>query len=608
MMRPCFRIASLLVPAVSLLILFSGCAAEKRTVGPYPDREAIPSAPREKTRALSPSPTTGQQAAPAGKTVPFPPSGSGGNREKVPTEALLPLLTLVDDRIVAYEERNREWEEFVAEAEAALPDEELRTRINECRERLTAILEQYNMLHELLIEASGQEGREEMAVSSFVAAEREDLAFLESGCREIVTGEQQGKGWVAQTRERLLAEKERELLDHMASGEYEQVVALYEALPLEAGEKPSYDATYAYGQALLRSGRERESIEVFRLLLSDIRAKNRLESEFKLMQLIADLRFGLQEYDHAFEKYTDIINRYAGLSENIEWARKQQSVISVRSVRGIEVGNYSELIRRYLAYNPDRDGYEVFLLARRFLDDFPDSEVVPTVNHILFESRDRADTWFAMVLQRVSTMKGEKQYRETLDYLERLPRSMPEEKRAVLDALTDELVTASFEEEEARRRAQEAALQETWNKGLTHLRNREYDQAIEIFSTLLSTDYGERAGDKITEASELAAQEKRRKAAELFVQAGRAADQATRVQLLLESRRLLKDIPDKYPNSGLVEKVRRNLEKIEEEIRLIDPGLLVEDAEKQSVPGGRTTVNGVPIGRWREPSSPEISR
>jgi tetratricopeptide (TPR) repeat protein len=405
-----------------------------------------------------------------------------------------------------------------------------------------------------------------------------------------------------------LVEKERELNENMASGEYQQVIELYNQLPLndEGGRRASYSASYSYGQALLRTGREAEAAEVFQGLLIGLQELTQIEREFKLMQLIADIQFGMENYGKAFERYVDIINRYAGLGENIEWARKQQSVISVRNSQAIEVRNFSELMRSYLTYNADRDAFRVFLLATRFRDDFPESSVIPTVNHILFESRDRAEAWFVMVLRRVSVLKGEMKYQEALQVIDQVPmQEMPMDKMEILNSLADELISVSFEEEESKRLAIEEAMQEIWSTGQNYLRAKEYDQAIEVFSTLLDTIYAERANDKIEEAAQLAAQGDRRKAAELFVRAGKMKDQDNRTTLLLESRQLLKGILKKYPQSGLLEKAERNLYRIEQEIRSIDPALLTEPevtADDQEIfqQLEETTVNGIPIGEWED--------
>jgi hypothetical protein len=592
-------------------LVVNSCAADKKSVDPYPDDSYTSSVARTRSGEAGTAPISdgpGQE----GSAVLAPGPDQSPPPEAVSSKALLPLLTLVDDRIVAYERKVEQWNTIIAEAATAKLDVEQQDTLADCRNRLTGILNGYNDLHQRLI--SGKDGQiaDGYITEQFLATERQDLNFLESPCQQIFMSGQQTGGWVGGARDRLLEleEKERELQEKMASGEYQQVVELYLRLPLEEGQPPSYAASYAYGQALLRTGRESDAAQVFQELLVGLQEQNQIEREFKLMQLIADIQFGMENFDRAFERYIDIINRYAGLGENIDWARKQQSVISVRNTRMVEVKNFAELMRSYLTYNADRDGFKVFLLATRYMQDFPASTMLPTVNHILSESRDRAEAWFALVLQRINVLKEESRYQDVLQFIEQLPvHEMPVDKMQLLHSMRDELVAVNTEEQEARRLEVEETMQEIWSTGQNYLQEKEYDQAIETFSTLLETEYADRATDKIAEASQLAAQEDRRRAAELFVLSGKTDDRENRTDLLLQSRQLLKGILEKYPQSGLLEKTEKNLERIEAELRSIDPALLTEP-EAAAVPRQslqnptHATDNNIPLGQGEKQVRP----
>jgi outer membrane protein assembly factor BamD (BamD/ComL family) len=116
-------------------------------------------------------------------------------------------------------------------------------------------------------------------------------------------------------------------------------------------------------------------------------------------------------------------------------------------------------------------------------------------------------------------------------------------------------------------------LQARYDQGVAALTAREYDKAIETFNGLLATPFADRARTRIDEAAGLAAQEDRRKAADLFVRANSTADLENKKNLLLSSRKLLQDILVKYPQSGLAEKVQRNLSGVERALKAIDPSL-----------------------------------
>ena len=601
-----YRKLSGLILLIFAAFILNNCVADKKTVDPYPDRSYTKSAAKVRpnsSQSAKPAPRNSSVEKTAPKKSIWQPAEMS---KEISSKSILPMMTMVNDRIIVYEGKAEQWNAFVSEASNIQLEEEQKDKIASCQSQLTYILDGYETLHMQLIRESSSDTTDASIIESFLETERLDINFLEGDCHKIVLAAEQQGAWIEGTRERLLEERERELNEKMLSGDYLQVIELYIQLPLAEGQHASYEATHNYGQALLRSGRENDAAEVFQSMLLNLREQNLIEREFKLMKLIADIQFGMENFDQAFERYIHIINRYAGLGENIDWARKQQTIISSRNSRGIEVRNYAELIKAYLTYNVERDAFKVFLLASSFLEDFPDSVVTPTVNHVLYESRDRAEAWFASVMQRVSTLRGAKKFQEALQLVENLPiHYMPLDKREQLGMLTDDLVSASFEEEESKRIAFEEAMQDIWSKAQNLLQAKDYDQAIEVFTSLLETTYADRAHDKIVEASQLAAQEDRREAAELFVRSNKAQDRNTKIALLLKSRQLLKGILTKYPKSGLVEKAQRNLDRIEAEIRSIDPALLnepelTEESQKTFQHTPMTTVNGIPIGEWKE--------
>ena len=108
---------------------------------------------------------------------------------------------------------------------------------------------------------------------------------------------------------------------------------------------------------------------------------------------------------------------------------------------------------------------------------------------------------------------------------------------------------------------------------------KKYDESIALFSGLLNTSFGVKAGIQIEEASRLAAGDRRKEAAELFVRSNRATDPAARKELLLSSRVLLEDILRKYPQSGLDDKVRRNMDRIDRELAGIDQSMMSEPTQ-----------------------------
>lgn len=499
------------------------------------------------------------------------------------TAAILPSLTLVDDRIIAYEEKVKSWSEISLKASSVFRDEELQQEIMACRMQIESIMRGYNQLHETLLRESSGIGVDGSSAEKLVDIERQDMAFLESECQQILQTNKQGGGWLSGTQKRLVEEKESAIKDAMSQDDYALVISLFEQLSQDDKQDISINTIHLYSQALLKSGKPKEATSVLRDLLSRIRQDDFIKKEFDTLKLIADISFGVKDYNRSFRQYMDIINRYAGLGDYIEWSRQQQSVISSRGEKGTEVQSFSELLLAYLTYDPQKDGYAVTKLAGNFTDNYPNSDQYATAARIFIESRDKADTWFAGILKQIERYRTEEKYDEGISYIEQIPRvKLLPEKQEQLRALEDELISIQREEEETIRLAREQELESTWRSGLEYLRDKKYDKAIQFFSLLLETPYGEKAKMQIDEAAQLAAQENRTKAAELFVQAGRATERESKIELLSKSHELLNLILVKYPQSNLIGKVRKNISRIEEEISSIDPALLESIKKKEA--------------------------
>lgn len=592
------------------IFLAAGCAMQKKIVDSYQEKPAEPASAEHAQAASS-------KSLPAVNNLPPQDFGSGRIQPQetetaAASRGILPALTLVDDRIIAYERKLQAWREFSSEAAAGSLQTDQQEKIADCRLRIQNILSGYNELHELLLEASSGDGGELTSPDKFAAVEREDISFLESECQQLITLNRQSGSWLAKTKSRLIEEKEVEIAEAAGRNDYNAVVAVYEAVPAEDRSGFTIEATYQYGRALLRTGKARQAGQVLQDLLAGIRRESRIQHEFEIMKTVADIYFGLEDYSRAFERYADIVNRYQGFGDKVEWAHQQQSLISARDEKRTEVKSFADLLLSYLTYNPVNDGYKVAILARNFTENYPDSPLSATASRMFMESRDKADAWFTGVLSRIERYRAEGQYEEGLAFIEQLPRiNLLPEKQDRLRILTDEMIAARFETAETMRMEKEKELEETWNTALAHLRDREYEAAIEGFSMLLESPYGERARMQIEEASQLAVQENRRQAAELFVRANRATDLNTKIELLLESRRLLLNILEKYPRSELVDKVKRNLNRIEEEIAVIDPNLLSAagtgnfPGENISAPDQLPADNTPPVSEDGQESSPQ---
>ncbi len=560
-----FRI--LYVPALLGITVFSGgCVADKQMIPPYQgkaQREVAMQQPGYERPVV-------EEPLPAGQT-PEPPS----HRQQVlaDDDLMLPVLTHINERIFSYEQKLAAWKKQVEEGWVPGSGEQS-DAADSCRQQMQVILEQYNDLHRQLLQRDSVTTADLLKGETLLNLEKQDFQFLESDCNASAAGEQAVVPGQS-TGEVLSGRKAQAISDAYAAGDYEKTIQEYEDLLGETFQDPPYEVSLAYGKALMKTGHESDGRKVFQDLLARIRQNDQALWEFQLMQLIGDLDFALGTYDSARSQYNELVRVYKELSEKNNWAKQQLSVLNVADEQSEEVKAYSELLRSYLAYNPDRDGFTVVRKAEAFIDTYPYSLVASSADHLVTVSRESAEQWYQNLLQQVDELAAEEKFQEALLLLERVPRTiLPLEKQQELAAKSTELATTEAITRETRLLALEQQLQEDWNKGMTFLERKEYDQAIEAFSKLLDSSYGDRARARIDEAASLAAQEDRKRAAELFVRSNRTSDLESRKKLLLSSRKLLQDILIKYPQSDLISKVQRNLKRIDKEINAIDPSLL----------------------------------
>ncbi len=558
---------NILLPSLICVLLSSGCAQDKKMVSPYEGRAQRETAMREQ----------GYERPVAKQEVPEPRVSElplDQPQVMADDDLLLPMLTHVNERIFSYEQKKAAWSALQEKIANQDLEEERLAKIAECRRQVQEILNQYNDLHYQVLQKESVTTKHLLKGELLLNLEKKDFQFLESDCSRMLSGGPAVDSPLP-TKKDAVRQQEQEISTAFANGEYEKTTKDYERLMFDIAQPPPYELTFSYGQALMKTGRETDARSVFKELLNRIRQQDQAQWEFKLMQLIGDLDFALDSYSAAKDQYDEIVQIYEGLSKRNDWAKQQLSALNVADDQSEEVKTYADVLRRHLAYNPDRDGFTVVAKAEAFVDMYPYSLVASSADHLVNISRRDAEEWYQGLLQQVDALVAEDNYQDALLIMERVPRTiLPVEKQQELATKSKELSTTEAIARETMQLEEEQLLQENWNTGMTALQFKEYDKAIEAFSQLLGSSYDDRAKVRIDEAAGLAAQEDRRRAAELFVRANRTEDPESRKKLLFSSRQLLQDILVKYPQSDLIEKVRRNLERIEDEISAIDPTLL----------------------------------
>jgi len=553
-----------LIPALSLS---AGCVADKSMVPPYQgrsEREAARQYPVSSPVITKTESSTSREETEVQQDGP----------QLAQDDLLLPVLTRINERIFSYEQKLATVKSLEADLAAMGGDQKRLDELAQCRNEIEDILNQYNALHQQFLSRDQVTSQELFSAGTLLDLEKRDFSFLEGTCSRIFTEKHPERMLVATDKE-LIEQRAEAIRKAFAESDYKSVIEEYEQLAAILPVPPAYELTLLYGKALMKSGQEEKARKVLEELLTRLRRQDQAQWEFTLMQLIGDLNFALRRYEPAKKQYSQLVSEYERLSEHDEWARQQLAALNVASEQSAEVRAYADLLRSYLAYNPERDGYTVVRKGEEYLKKYPYSLVASSADYLVNASRKAADAWYNNLLARVDKLAQEHKYQDALLLIEKVPRLiLPVDKQQELAEKARELRTAEAISRESSQLAAEQQAQEDWNTGMTALAAREYDKAIDAFTKTLGTSYDARAREKIDEAANLAAREDRKRAAELFVRSGRTQDLRSRKKLLLASRQLLQDILIKYPQADLIDKVKRNLRRINQEIEAIDPDLL----------------------------------
>jgi tetratricopeptide (TPR) repeat protein len=571
----CLKTA-LAVFAAALLI--SGCVNNQKTIGPYSGTNVPPVPP-----VVRPAVSQAEQADHA-------------------RNVLMPALASISGRIANYEQKLQEWQELQSR-QASLnlsPDQAM--QVTTCSNKASDIHAAYQRLHSSLLSEETITGSRQLITGALQTLEQKDINYLEGNCPGLTasfTTTLPGSNVVMDPVQTV----DLSLKAALENGDYGAVIRSYEGMSLSPGQYPDNGTTYAYGLALLKNGREQEGQQVFEKLLERIRLQGQGNWELTLLQQLADLDFGLREFPAARSRYEELNTSYAAAGSMVEWAGQQLTAIDAAALKHDEMRDYAALLLSYLTYNPQRDGFTVVQQAQAFFVRYPVSTVSSIVSELTAKASQDAEQWFSSLMNRADQLNADQNGGLALQLLEQVPPDiLPRDKQDLLRQKKESIsITVNNANSVAGKMLPQqnqpeindtilsepippvpvTALQETWNQGIVHLKAKEYDQAIGIFSGLKNTSYGSRAHLKIAEASQLAAREDRTRAAELFQRANSATDPAARKQLLLSSRSLLMGILQKYPQAGIEDKVRRNLSRLNQELAVI------EQAEMQFTPPTR---------------------
>ena len=563
---------TLAVTALAVAFLFSGCVGVQKVAPPYRPGAARNAGIQQATESSA--------------------------HETYTRDVVRPAVARINGRITSYEERLQSWQAIEDRRAAFQFSADLEDKRQRCQQQVVEILSGYRQLHVALLRTQSIDTLRHLLHSRLPEIQSEDIAYIEGPCTGFLASlDQTGP---EQVSEQVLSGPSLSAL--LESGAYQEVINAFDALPVTPGQYPAFDDSYSYGIALLKTGREYEARRVLNELY--VRTVDLDQNrQGNLIRLLADLNFGLGDFATAQKRYQELRRIYGTADANSTWANSQLAALDYAYDHTDQVQAYAALLKNFLAYNALRDGFTVSGKAELFLKKHPRSPLRANVLELKKKSDRAAEKWFAGLLTEVDRLSSEQKETQALELIDKIPpANLPADKLAILrltrtrlgtgqeiqqqpaDGVYEEILeinpsgqTASGAEVEdggnstaSGAPAADDGLQRTWDQAMADMQARNYDQSIELFSGLLHTPYADRARERIREASLLAAQKSRKEAAELFVRSNRATDSQARRNLLLSSRAILESILRKYPQSGLENKVRRNLHKIDQELAGID--------------------------------------
>jgi tetratricopeptide (TPR) repeat protein len=489
----------------------------------------------------------------------------------------LPDMQYVKDRIFEYGRKLDRWKELDDQAIVMDLDEEASEEMVRCFRDLQKVLNGYNRVHEELLRQDFMDAGAGITSKEIMTLEQRDIAFLESSCgRLLKSGDDKGEGWEQRGEQADLPQIETLIERYAGSSEFEEVIQAWQQIPSHQLDRVHLNSRISYGNALMALHQEVKASRIYQEIVDLMSASDDQRTDIlSLRKILADLYAASGDYDKAEKQYHEISKDYSDLAQIEDWGTLQLSILERSEPGSPELKEYSSLLRNYLGYSPQRDGYKLVWQSDKFLEDYPYSAVSSNVDIIKTSTLEKADSWLQAFLTDVDLMAEEERFQDALLKLETLQEDiLSGEKLIEIRKKSDDLMLAEAVSRETKKIEKIQAQQRQWNDALLLVDKGEYDESIEILTTMLDTDYAIKADTKIKEVSLLAARAERRKAADLFIRFKKATDIESKKKLLIESRRRLVDILIKYPDVGITEKVMGNIKRVEKEMNAIDPTLI----------------------------------
>ncbi len=580
------NILQISVATLILVFTIAGCA-QKSLPPPYPTEErgpTVPEIPQQTTETIDE-----QDASTQVKTVPQPiglPDIGGVETEiSIQDPKARPFSAgFVNDRILVYQKKLERWKQLDQQSTVATMDQQQTQSMVACFRDLQGVLNGYEKLHNQIFNKDSISTMDRLSQEHIIALQRQDIDFLEGRCGTLLseTGTEAVSPQAA-AGSGSLALSEQLMAEHYQNHAYNEVVEAWSQIPAYQQEMVNRQTALYYANALIYLDQLAKATEVYQQIIDKMPGPEEPADDLlSLRRTLGDLYAASGNFFAAQGQYEKLAADYAKIGRLDDWAQLQLTMFERSMKGGPELTDFSNLLRAYLKFSPENDGYSVVWKAEQFLQQYPYSPVSPNVDIIKEETMGAADRWLSELLAEADKLVDEKRIDEAITLLQGVDeQKLRPENLLELKEKLDALVLAEAVERETLKIEKMQVLQTTWNEAAARADAGDLDGAIAIFTELLGSEYDTRAREQISELSLTAAKAERKKAADLFVRATKTDDIAARKDLLVQSRQVLKEILTKYPDAEVADKVEGNIQTVEKKINELDPTLLPELEERE---------------------------
>ena len=590
---------------VVFLIAAAGCTQRRIQPPPVQQNDSYPDQTQISEARIEPS--AEDSGYPDIKTTPQPIQPpileTVSGQQALVSAVVLPSIDYVNDRIFEYGRNLERWKELDQQSVVMSLNDEQSESMVRCFRDLQKVLNGYDRLYDDLLQRNVISEEQLLRTEDVLELQKMDIAFLDSICGRMLSAtEDKAAGWQHREEGADLNQIETLIERYSSSKEYDEVVQVWLKIPQYQVERVDLKTKILYGNALIYLDQQEKAAEIYQQIVDEMSvSKEQPTDVLSLRKTLADLYTASGDYFAAEGQYDQISTDYSNIGRIEEWSKLQLSILE-RSTKGSpELNEFSRLMRDYLSFQPDKDGYKVIWQADEYLQNYPYSPVSSNVDVIKEDALRRADEWFNSFFSQAVQYTDEKKFQDAMDLLQNIPEEIVgADKIQVVKTKIDELVLAEAVERETLKIERMQDLQRRWNEGMLLADGDDYDGAIVIFTELLDTGYLGKAQVKIEELSSQAAKADRRKAAELFIRFTKTTDIEGKKRLLIESRNILKDILVKYPDVDIGMKVIGNINRVEKEMNDLDP-LLLTSIEMEERQKAAQQNNGMQV-----PSSPGL--